>query len=148
MLQIQRVGVAVPGGALTVGTPERLTFSRPGFAQVVATGGCTVIDGHTVDTVYPQLVATVSAQTGSVEHVLCRIEHSPEIDDIAPLYPALQPATGRPELGEGPTVPEFNPRTMWSLENAFTSAFKDLEPIPQFKATAKLGAFLMKLQNN
>jgi 3',5'-cyclic AMP phosphodiesterase CpdA len=104
VLQIQRVGVAVPGGALTVGTPERLTFSRPGFAQVVATGGCTVIDGRTVDTVYPQLVATVSAQNGSVEHVLCRIEHSPEIDDIAPLYPALQPTPGRPESGEGPTV--------------------------------------------
>jgi hypothetical protein len=26
--------------------------------------------------------------------------------------------------------------------NAFTSAFKALDPIPQFKATAKLGAFL------
>ena len=26
--------------------------------------------------------------------------------------------------------------------NAFTSAFKELEPIPQFKATAKLGEFL------
>jgi hypothetical protein len=28
------------------------------------------------------------------------------------------------------------------LSNAFTSAFKELNPIPQFKATAKLGAFL------
>ena len=36
----------------------------------------------------------------------------------------------------------FAPRTMWSLSNAFTSAFKDLDPIPQFKATAKLGPFL------
>ena len=34
------------------------------------------------------------------------------------------------------------PRTMWSLSNAFSSAFKGLDPIPQFKATAKLGAFL------
>jgi hypothetical protein len=33
-------------------------------------------------------------------------------------------------------------RTIWSLSNAFTSAFKELEPIPQFKATAKLGEFL------
>ncbi len=33
-------------------------------------------------------------------------------------------------------------RTMWSLSNAFTSAFKELDPIPQFKATAKLGGFL------
>jgi hypothetical protein len=28
---------------------------------------------------------------------------------------------------------------MWSQSNAFTSAFKELDPIPQFKATAKLG---------
>jgi hypothetical protein len=31
---------------------------------------------------------------------------------------------------------------MWSLSNAFTSAFKKLDPVPQFKATAKLGEFL------
>jgi hypothetical protein len=31
---------------------------------------------------------------------------------------------------------------MWSLSNAFTSAFKELEAIPQFRATAMLGAFL------
>jgi hypothetical protein len=37
---------------------------------------------------------------------------------------------------------EFKPRTVWSLSNAFTSAFKDLDPIPQFRATAKLGGFL------
>lgn len=32
---------------------------------------------------------------------------------------------------------EFSPQTMWSLSNAFTSAFKELDPVPQFKATAK-----------
>jgi hypothetical protein len=31
---------------------------------------------------------------------------------------------------------------MWSLSNAFTSAFKELDPIPRFKATPKLGEFL------
>lgn len=41
-----------------------------------------------------------------------------------------------------PQHEEFAPRTMWSLSNAFTSAFKELDPIPQFKATARLGAFL------
>ena len=41
-----------------------------------------------------------------------------------------------------PQHPEFQPRTMWSLSNAFTSAFKELDPIPQFRATAKLGDFL------
>jgi hypothetical protein len=41
-----------------------------------------------------------------------------------------------------PQYKEFAPRTMWSLSNAFTSAFKELEAIPQFRATAKLGSFL------
>lgn len=41
-----------------------------------------------------------------------------------------------------PQYEEFAPRTLWSLSNAFTSAFKTLDPVPQFKATAKLGEFL------
>jgi Domain of unknown function (DUF932) len=46
------------------------------------------------------------------------------------------------DLYFNPKVEEFAPRTTWSLSNAFTSAFKELDPLPQFKATAKLGAFL------
>ena len=41
-----------------------------------------------------------------------------------------------------PKYEEFRLRTIWSLSNAFTSAFKELDPIPQFRATAKLGEFL------
>jgi hypothetical protein len=41
-----------------------------------------------------------------------------------------------------PRYEEFQPRTIWSLSNAFTSAFKELDPIPQFRVTAKLGEFL------
>jgi hypothetical protein len=41
-----------------------------------------------------------------------------------------------------PRYEEFRSQTIWSLSNAFTSAFKELDPIPQFKATAKLGEFL------
>jgi hypothetical protein len=37
-----------------------------------------------------------------------------------------------------PKYEEFKPRTIWSLSNAF----KELDRIPQFKATAKLGEFL------
>ncbi|HWO29604.1 MAG TPA: hypothetical protein VNO32_12490 [Candidatus Acidoferrum sp.] len=37
-----------------------------------------------------------------------------------------------------PKYEEFRPRTIWSLSNAF----KELDPIPQFRATAKLGGFL------
>src|SRR5207244_6678563 len=41
-----------------------------------------------------------------------------------------------------PKYEEFRARTIWSISNAFTSAFKELDPIPQFKVTAKLGEFL------
>lgn len=41
-----------------------------------------------------------------------------------------------------PRHPEFEPRTLWSLENAFTESFKALDPIPQYQATAKLAPFL------
>jgi len=46
------------------------------------------------------------------------------------------------DLYFNPQIEEFAPRTVWSLSNAFTSAFKELGPIPQFKATAKLASFL------
>ena len=40
-----------------------------------------------------------------------------------------------------PKYKEFR-RTICSLSDAFTSAFKELDPIPQYQATAKLGVFL------
>jgi hypothetical protein len=51
------------------------------------------------------------------------------------------------ELYFRPIHPEFEARTLWSLSNAFTSAFKELDPIPQFKATAKLAGFLQSARN-
>jgi len=41
-----------------------------------------------------------------------------------------------------PKYDEYRPRTIWSLSNAFPSAFKELDPIPQFKSSARLGEFL------
>lgn len=41
-----------------------------------------------------------------------------------------------------PHIEDFAARTQWSLSNAFTSAFKALDPIPQFRATANLAGFL------
>jgi hypothetical protein len=41
-----------------------------------------------------------------------------------------------------PKYDEFQPRNFWSLSNAFTSAFKELKPVAQYQATAKLGKFL------
>jgi len=41
-----------------------------------------------------------------------------------------------------PQYDEFKPKTLWSLENAFTSTFKALKPVPQFQATASLGRYM------
>jgi hypothetical protein len=41
-----------------------------------------------------------------------------------------------------PTYEEFKPKTLWSLENAFTHGFKQLKPIPMYQATAQLGTFM------
>jgi hypothetical protein len=46
------------------------------------------------------------------------------------------------DLYFNPPHDEFAPGTMWSLSNAFTSVFKELDPIPQYRATAKLAPFL------
>ena len=46
------------------------------------------------------------------------------------------------DLYFNPEHEDFSPRSMWSLSNAFTSALKRLDPVPQFRATAKLGPFL------
>src|ERR1035441_2130647 len=35
-----------------------------------------------------------------------------------------------------PKYEEFRPRTIWSLSNAFTSAFKELDPVPPFRSEA------------
>lgn len=45
-----------------------------------------------------------------------------------------------------PELPEFEPRTLWSLENAFTSALKVLEPIPQMRVTGDLARFMGQFQ--
>jgi hypothetical protein len=43
-----------------------------------------------------------------------------------------------------PVHDEFKPRNMWSLSNAFTSAFQQLEPVPQMRAAASLAPFLQQ----
>lgn len=40
-----------------------------------------------------------------------------------------------------PPYPDFAPRNLWSLANAFTHAAKLLEPIPQFRTQASIGQF-------
>ena len=50
------------------------------------------------------------------------------------------------ELYFNPKHEAFVPRNLWSLSNAFTSAFKRLAPTRQFEATARLGAYLAEAQ--
>ena len=44
-----------------------------------------------------------------------------------------------------PIYPEFEPRTLWSLENAFTSAVKELEPVARLRAVGELAPFLSEM---
>lgn len=44
-----------------------------------------------------------------------------------------------------PSYDEFRPRTLFSLENAFTNAFKKLQPLQQFEQTSRLGKFLAEV---
>lgn len=46
------------------------------------------------------------------------------------------------DLYFSPQHEEFAPRSVWSLSNAFTSAFKELDALPQFRATARLGPYM------
>jgi hypothetical protein len=43
-----------------------------------------------------------------------------------------------------PVHEEFQPRTLFSLQNAFTGAFKRLDPIPLQRATASLGDYFQR----
>jgi hypothetical protein len=45
-----------------------------------------------------------------------------------------------------PEYEEFQPRTLYSLSNAFTSAFKLLDPLRQHPATARLAGFLSRFE--
>jgi hypothetical protein len=46
------------------------------------------------------------------------------------------------EFFVAPSFEEFREKTVWSLENAFTTTFKELKPAQQYQSTAKLGKFL------
>ncbi|PYT95324.1 MAG: hypothetical protein DMG38_27580 [Acidobacteria bacterium] len=43
------------------------------------------------------------------------------------------------DLYFNPHAGEFALRTTWSHSNAFTSAFRELDPIPQFQGNCKAG---------
>jgi hypothetical protein len=45
-----------------------------------------------------------------------------------------------------PKYEAFQPRTVYSLQNAFTSAFQKLEPIPMYRATTSAGEYFAPIQ--
>ena len=47
-----------------------------------------------------------------------------------------------------PDHEDFRSRNLWSLSNAFTSAFKTLGPLKQFEATAKLGLYMSEIKSD
>jgi hypothetical protein len=47
-----------------------------------------------------------------------------------------------------PSYDEFKPSTLWSLENAFTTSFKQLQPVRQYEMAARLGKFLKPFINS
>jgi hypothetical protein len=57
-------------------------------------------------------------------------------------FPVKLLKTVHREFFVSPSHAEFNQRTVWSLENAFTTAFKQLQPVRHYEMTARLGKFL------
>ncbi len=45
-----------------------------------------------------------------------------------------------------PEIEEFKPRTLYSLQNAFTGVLKTLDPVPQYKSLASFGQFFQTVQ--
>jgi hypothetical protein len=139
-----------------------LIFAGPEFGNIVPGDFTPVLAKHTKSF---NLIDTLSVGVDRIQRNFEPLQRQVELwrktqitDDTAKLifYTAFidgkleAPRSLLPEVHRlyfEPQYPEFVARTMWSLSNAFTSAFKKLDPVPQFKATAKLGAFLSQLPN-
>jgi hypothetical protein len=57
-------------------------------------------------------------------------------------FPVKLMRTVHTEFFVKPSYDEFKQPTVFSLENAFTTSFKQLKPEAQYRATTKLGKFL------
>lgn len=97
IVNVQRVPIAVPGARFSISNPEPLSFPRPGGPIVSETPGSIVINGTRVELVYHQLIARLVNRSGEADHVICRIEDSPELADIAKLYPGFSPGVDQSE---------------------------------------------------
>lgn len=102
--------------ALAVGLEQMQRNFKPMADQIDNWRAKQITDGQAKETIYR---AFIEDQLDAPKH-LARIVHKEYFE---------------------PRYPEFTPRTVYSLQNAFTSAFKVLDPIPMYKATASLGEF-------
>ena len=102
--------------ALAIGLEAMQRNFKPMADQIQSWKGRQLTDGQAKETIYR---AFIEDQLEAPKH-LARVVHKEYFE---------------------PSYPEFAPRTAFSLQNAFTSAFKLLEPIPMYKATASLGEF-------
>jgi hypothetical protein len=159
---VLRTATAVNFVAVKSLTLQQLSTTRANFANIVSGVFTPVLAKHTKSF---NLVDTLSVGVDRIQRNFEPLQRQVELwrktqitDDTARLifYSAFidgrleAPRSLLPEVHRlyfEPQYPEFSARTMWSLSNAFTSAFKKLDPVPQFKATAKLGAFLAQLPN-
>lgn len=102
--------------ALAVGLEQMQRNFKPMADQVQTWRARQVTDGQAKETIYR---AFIEDELDAPKH-LARVVHKEYFE---------------------PSYPEFAPRTAFSLQNAFTSAFKLLDPVPMYKATASLGEF-------
>jgi hypothetical protein len=102
--------------ALAIGMESMQRNFKPMADQITNWRGAQITDGQAKEIIYR---AFIEDELEAPKH-LARIVHG---EYFAPAHP------------------DFAPRTKWSLQNAFTSAFKTLDPIPKYKATASLGEF-------
>ena len=102
--------------ALAIGMEQMQRNFKPMADQITTWRGAQITDGQAKEIIYR---AFIEEELDAPKH-LARIVHNEYFN---------------------PTLPDFAPRTKWSLQNGFTSAFKVLDPIPQYRATASLGTF-------
>jgi Domain of unknown function (DUF932) len=102
--------------ALAVGMEAMQRNFKPMAENIATWRAKQITDGQAKETIYR---AFIEDQLDAPKH-LARLVHKEYFE---------------------PRYEEFAPRTAFSLQNAFTSAFKVLDPIPMYKATASLGEF-------
>jgi hypothetical protein len=102
--------------ALAIGMESMQRNFKPMAQQIENWRGAQITDGQAKETIYR---AFIEDELEAPKH-LARIVHKGYCE---------------------PSHAEFAPRIRFSLNNAFASAFKLLDPIPRYKATASLGTF-------